>query len=54
MTDNDHGQSNTPHVRDVISMTTGGTDVRVVARGIRPPWQMAFPSGATASSHSWC
>jgi glucose/arabinose dehydrogenase len=48
MTGNDHGPSNTPYMRDVISMTTDGTDVRVVARGIRQPWQMAFPGGSSS------
>jgi glucose/arabinose dehydrogenase len=46
MTGNDHGPSDTPYMRAVISMTTDGRDVRVVARGIRQPWQIAFPSGS--------
>jgi glucose/arabinose dehydrogenase len=48
MTGNDHGPSDTPYMRDVISMTTDGTDVRVIARGIRQPWQIAFPSGSSS------
>ena len=49
MTGNDHGPSNTPYMRDVISMTTDGTDVQVVARGIRQPWQMVFPGGSSSA-----
>jgi glucose/arabinose dehydrogenase len=49
MTGNDHGPSTTPYMRDVISMTTDGTDVQVVARGIRQPWQIAFSSGSSSA-----
>ena len=49
MTGNDHRASNTPYMRDVISMTTDGTDVQVVARGIRQPWQIAFPAGSSSA-----
>ena len=49
MTGNDHRASNTPYMRDVISMTPDGTDVQVVARGIRQPWQMAFPGGSSSA-----
>jgi glucose/arabinose dehydrogenase len=39
----DHGPATTPYARDVLSFTSTGRDLRVVARGIRQPWQMVFP-----------
>ena len=43
--DNDHGPASTsPYLYDILSMTPGGQDLRVFARGIRQPWQMAFAS----------
>jgi glucose/arabinose dehydrogenase len=42
-TDNDHGpRSTSPHLYQVVSMKPNGKDLRVVARGIRQPWQFAF------------
>ncbi len=41
---NDHGPAKTPHVYDILSFRSDGKDERVVARGIRQPWQMAFPA----------
>jgi glucose/arabinose dehydrogenase len=46
---NDHGPaSRSPHLYQILSMTARGKDVRVYARGIRQPWQMAFAPGFTA------
>jgi hypothetical protein len=45
---NDHGPATGPHQYDMLSMTAKGKDVKVVARGIRQPWQMAFPKGSSS------
>lgn len=49
---NDHkpaGANGTgPHQYDILSMTVKGKGVKVVARGIRQPWQMAFPKGSSS------
>jgi glucose/arabinose dehydrogenase len=46
---NDHGPSNTsPYVYDVLSMTSSGKQVKVFARGIRQPWQLAFAPGSSS------
>jgi glucose/arabinose dehydrogenase len=44
----DHGPSNTPFARDILSFTATGRDLRIVARGIRQPWQLAFPAGSSS------
>lgn len=46
---NDHGPANTsPYVYDILSMTSGGKHVKVFARGIRQPWQLAFAPGSSS------
>jgi glucose/arabinose dehydrogenase len=46
---NDRGPASTsPYLYDILSMTTRGKDVTVFARGIRQPWQMAFPTGSSS------
>jgi hypothetical protein len=43
---NDHGPASTsPYVYDILSMTTRGKHVKVFAKGIRQPWQLAFAPG---------
>jgi hypothetical protein len=43
---NDHGPATTsPYVYDILSMTTSGKQVKVFAKGMRQPWQMAFAKG---------
>lgn len=42
---NDHGPATkSPLVYDILSMKTNGKGFQVFARGIRQPWQMAFPA----------
>jgi glucose/arabinose dehydrogenase len=36
------------YANTVLSMRATGADLKVVARGLRQPWQMVFPEGATA------
>lgn len=46
---NDNGPASTsPHLYDILSMTTRGRGLKVFASGIRQPWQMAFPSGSSS------
>ncbi len=46
---NDHGPASTsPHVYQILSFRANGTHMRVVARGIRQPWQLAFRPGSNA------
>jgi glucose/arabinose dehydrogenase len=42
----DHGRDPAPLARTVVSMKPGGKDLRVVARGLRQPFQLAFPKGS--------
>jgi glucose/arabinose dehydrogenase len=44
----DHGPPNTPHAYQVLSFNTKGKDMKVVAKGIRQPWQMVFPKGSSS------
>lgn len=49
MNGNDHGPATTsPYVYDILSMTTSGKNVKVFAKGIRQPWQMAFAPGSSS------
>jgi glucose/arabinose dehydrogenase len=42
---NDHGPATTsPHVYQILSFTPNGKHLKVFARGMRQPWQMAFPA----------
>jgi glucose/arabinose dehydrogenase len=45
---NDHGPAKTPFVYSILSMKANGGGVRVFARGMRQPWQMAFPKGSSS------
>lgn len=45
---NDHGPATGPFQYDVISMTATGKKVAIVARGMRQPWQLAFPTGSSS------
>jgi glucose/arabinose dehydrogenase len=46
---NDHGPATTsPRVYDILSFKANGRDEQVFARGIRQPWQMAFPAGSNS------
>jgi hypothetical protein len=42
----DHTKDPYPLSQAVVSMTAAGKDLRVIARGIRQPFQLAFPQGA--------
>lgn len=49
LNNNDHGPASTsPYLYDILSMTTSGTGLKVVAKGIRQPWQMAFPAKSSS------
>ncbi len=44
---NDHGPATTsPYLYDVLSMTANGKGLKVFAKGIRQPWQIAFAPGS--------
>jgi glucose/arabinose dehydrogenase len=44
---NDHGPASTsPYLYDVLSFSANGGKPKIVARGIRQPWQFAFPKGS--------
>ena len=46
---NDHGPaSKSPYLYDILSMTAEGKGVTVFAKGIRQPWQFAFPAGSSS------
>jgi hypothetical protein len=45
---NDHGPATAPRQYDILSFTAGGKGLKVVARGIRQPWQFAFPKGSSS------
>ncbi len=45
---NDHSPTGTPYAFDVLSLNMHGGDLRIVARGLREPWQMAFPAGSSS------
>jgi hypothetical protein len=42
----DHAKDPYPLSQAVVSMTASGKDLRVIARGIRQPFQLDFPQGA--------
>jgi glucose/arabinose dehydrogenase len=44
----DHGPTSLPYARKILSFTPAGKDLQVFARGIRQPWQMAFPAGSSS------
>jgi glucose/arabinose dehydrogenase len=43
----DHGPSSKPYAFDVLSFDSRGKHLRVVAHGLRQPWQMVFPQGSS-------
>jgi glucose/arabinose dehydrogenase len=46
---NDHGSASTsPYVYDVLSFKANGKHRKVFAKGMRQPWQFAFPSGSSS------
>ena len=45
---NDHGPATAPYQYDVLSLTSTGKHLKVVARGMRQPWQLAFPKGSSS------
>ena len=45
---NDHGPATAPFQYDILSFTPAGKGLKVVARGIRQPWQFAFPKGSSS------
>jgi glucose/arabinose dehydrogenase len=44
----DHGPPTTPFQYSILSMKANGGGVKVFAKGMRQPWQMAFPKGSNA------
>ena len=44
---NDHGPA-TGLLYDILSFNAAGKDLKVVASGIRQPWQFAFPAGSSS------
>jgi hypothetical protein len=45
---NDHSPSKAPFAFDILSFNASGKNLKVVARGIRQPWQMVFPAGSSS------
>ncbi len=45
---NDHSPPTTPYEYDLLSFKDNGKGLKVVATGIRQPWQMAFPAGSSS------
>lgn len=45
LNNNDHGAAKTPYVYDILSMNTNGKGLKVYAKGMRQPWQLAFAPG---------
>ncbi len=45
---NDHSPTSAPYAFDVLSFNANGGDLRVVSRGLRQPWQLAFPAGSSS------
>jgi glucose/arabinose dehydrogenase len=41
----DEKQDTSPFARSVVSMKPNGTDIQVVAKGLRQPWQLTFVQG---------
>lgn len=44
----DHGPPTTPFAYDVLSLNPKGGAPKIVATGIRQPWQMVFPAGSSS------
>lgn len=45
---NDHGPATAPYQYDILSFKPRGKDLKVFARGMRQPWQLAFPAGSSS------
>jgi glucose/arabinose dehydrogenase len=46
---NDHGPATmSPYLYDILSIHPNGQGLKVVATGIRQPWQLAFPHGSSS------
>jgi glucose/arabinose dehydrogenase len=46
---NDHGPATTsPHLYEILTFRADGKDLRVFAKGMRQPWQLAFQAGSNA------
>jgi glucose/arabinose dehydrogenase len=45
---NDHGPATAPFQYDILSFDVPGGKPSIFAKGIRQPWQMAFPSGSNS------
>ncbi|MBV9193522.1 MAG: hypothetical protein JO168_05210 [Solirubrobacterales bacterium] len=45
---NDHGPAKAPYQYDILSFTAAGKGPKVVATGIRQPWQFVFPAGSSS------
>jgi glucose/arabinose dehydrogenase len=43
----DHGPSSKPYAFDLLSFDKNGRHLKVVASGLRQPWQMVFPKGSS-------
>jgi glucose/arabinose dehydrogenase len=43
---NDHGPAKAPYQYDLLSMTSSGKQMKVYAKGMRQPWQLAFAKGS--------
>jgi glucose/arabinose dehydrogenase len=44
----DHGPPTTPYAYDILSFNSKGKDLKILAQGIRQPWQMVFPNNSSA------
>jgi glucose/arabinose dehydrogenase len=44
----DNGPTKAPYARDILTFSASGAGPTVFARGIRQPWQLAFPPGSNA------
>src|SRR6478735_5079748 len=44
----DHSRNPAQYANTVLSMRATGADVKIVARGLRQPFQLTFPAGATS------
>ncbi len=45
---NDHSATKAPYAFDILSFNRAGKDLKIVARGIRQPWQLGFRAGSSS------
>jgi glucose/arabinose dehydrogenase len=45
---NDHGPATAPYQYDILSYNAAGKDLKIFAKGMRQPWQFAFPAGTSS------